>query len=300
VERKEVMRLLPRYPVYVPSRGRFNSLTCRFLQRDKVPFYLVVQPQDYDEYAKSFGKECILVLPFTDLERGLVRARNWIKAHATAAGYARHWQLDDNIRELHRYHLGKRIACDAGVALRVVEDFSDRYENIAISGLNYSMFVTGHDKHPPFYVNVHVYSCTLVLNGTPYQWRGRYNDDTDLCLQVLSGGWCTVLVNAFTAQKMATMKVRGGNTEIYQGSGRLQMARELERRWPRVVFTQRRFGRPQHVIVNQWRHFTTELKLRKKVDLKALKRIDEYGLSLQALSDVQSTELKAYVKRVKR
>lgn len=293
------MAILPKYPVYVPSRGRTNSLTCRFLRRDKVPFYLVVQPQDYDEYAKNFGPDGILVLPFTDLERGLVRARNWIKEHATANGFARHWQLDDNIRELHRYHRGKRIACDAGVALRVVEDFADRYENVAIAGLNYSMFATGHDKLPPFYLNVHVYSCTLVLNETPYWWRGRYNDDTDLCLQVLSGGWCTVLVNAFTAQKMATMKIKGGNTEIYQGSGRLQMSRELERRWPRVVETKRRFGRPQHVIVKQWRYFDTPLKLKAGINPRKYSKANEYGLTLASLKPVKSKDLKAYVKKVR-
>ena len=186
-------------------------------------------------------------------------------------------------------------------ALAAAEDFTDRYENVAISGLNYSMFATGHDKQPPFYVNVHVYSCTLVLNAIPYQWRGRYNEDTDLCLQVLSGGWCTILFNAFLAQKVATMKMKGGNTDqLYRGSGRLKMARELERRWPRVVEIKRRFGRPQHVIVNQWKHFDTPLKLRADIDPRKLKHANEYGLKLTAVQEVKSKDLKDYVKKMNR
>jgi hypothetical protein len=49
-------------------------------------------------------------------------------------------------------------------------------------------------KGPPFYLNRRVYSITLVNNKTPYRWRGRYNEDTDLCLQVLSNDWCTISV----------------------------------------------------------------------------------------------------------
>lgn len=40
---------------------------------------------------------------------------------------------------------------------------------------------------------VHVYSCTLILNSIEQRWRLLYNDDTDLCLQVLAAGWCTIL-----------------------------------------------------------------------------------------------------------
>ena len=69
---------------------------------------------------------------------------------------------------------------------------------------------------------MHVYSCTLVLNSIPHRWRGEYNEDTDICLQVLADGWCTILVNAYLAKKTHTMKTSGGNTDVlYQGDGRL-------------------------------------------------------------------------------
>ncbi len=238
--------LLPRYPIYIPSKGRADCCyTARRLLAEKVPFSLVVEPQEADSYAAQFGRDRLLVLPFRD--RGtVVPARNFIWEHALATGSERHWMIDDNIRYFYRRYRGKRLRCDAGIALRVCEDFTDRYENIAISGLNYVMFAPDEKKLLPLQINCHVYSCTLILNSLPFRWRGHYNEDTDLCLQALASGWCTVLLNTFLVQKIATMTVKGGNTAVlYKGDGRLRMARSLERMWPGVVTTDRRYQRPR-------------------------------------------------------
>jgi len=281
---------VPRYPVYMPSKGRdVVCLTPRLLTRDGVPFRLVVEPQERDAYAARFPDVPLLVLPEND--RGLIYARNWIKAHATAAGYERHWQLDDNLRETFRFHRGNRLPCHAGIALSVLEDFVDRYENVAVAGLNYTMFAL--QPSVPFYRNARVYSCSLVLNRIPHRWRSRYNDDTDLCLQVLADGWCTVLLNAFLIEKKTTMTLRGGNTtDLYQGDGRLKMARSLERLWPGVVQTDRRFKRPQHVVKNAWRKFDTPL--RRKPDAVISDGPNEYGMRLaQVAPEIKSERLRA-------
>jgi hypothetical protein len=287
----------PQYPVYIPSKGRPNSQTARRLIKDGVPFHIVVQPQDREAYVAIYGEERVLVLPFTDHTHGLMRARNWIKEHATSTGHKRHWQLDDNIQVFYRYTDGRRLPCLAGIALRICEELSDRYENVAISGLNYAMFVNRSHKQPPFYLNVHVYSCTLVLNAIPHCWRIRYNDDTDICLQVLADRWCTILLNAFVAQKLRTMTVKGGNTDdLYKiTDGRLKMAKQLERLWPGIVKTKRRFGRPQHVIRKAWGNFDTPLKRRSDIDFNALPQIDEHGLRLTAVRDIHSEALRKYV-----
>jgi hypothetical protein len=117
------------------------------------------------------------------------------------------------------------------------------------------------------------------LNAIPHRWRAAYNDDTDICLQVLADGWCTVLLNAFSVRKHQTMTVKGGNTDdLYRGDGRLKMARSLERRWPRVVKTSRRFKRPQHVVFDHWQRFDTPLK--PKPGLAPSGAPDDYGLKL--------------------
>ena len=282
--------MLPRYPIYIPSKGRWKSaLTAKFLLRDEVPFSLVVEPQEVHNYTEVVPSHYILTLPFSNLGLGSIPARNWIWEHAKQQGAERHWVLDDNIREIRRAYKGYRIPCSAGIALRVVEDFVDRYENIAIGGLNYLMF--GVD-HPPFYLNGHVYSAMLINTNLPQRWRGRYNEDTDLCLQVLSAGWCTILVNVFLAHKMPSMIMGGGNTdELYRGDGRLKMARSLERAWPHVVEVDRRYGRPQHVVRDAWKKFDTPLRRKLGVNFEALPPVDEYGLQLKAVQPVKSTRL---------
>ena len=284
------MSVLPKYPVYVPTKDRADTnLTAKCLLRDGVPFHLVVEKGQRTAYQKALPDAKQLVLPHEG--RGLFQARNWIKRHAARAGHARHWQLDDNIRKMYRRHKAMRIPCEAGIALAACERFTDRYENVAISGLNYHMFGMEHAKMPPFYVNAHVYSCTLVLTRIPQRWRLLYNDDTDICLQVLSDGWCTILMNAFLCGKVASMQLSGGNTDtLYQGDGRLKMARALERMWPGVVRTTRRFQRPQHCI--DWSKFDTPLKRRPEAEIAKLTLTDaDMGLE-QVRPEVKSGRLR--------
>jgi hypothetical protein len=287
-------RYVPRYPIYVISKGRHDQcLTANFLVKDGVPFHLVVEPQEADLYIEKYGKERVFILPFSNLGLGGIPARNWVKDHATKQGHVRHWILDDNIRDVQRWYDGdKRITCHSGTAFAVAEDFTDRYENVAISGLNYAMwaFHNSGGSRPPFNANVHVYSCLLILNSIPHKWRGRYNEDTDLCLQVLADGWCTILINAFVVRKVRTMAMKGGNSDLlYKGDGRLKMARSLERMWPGVVEVGRRFKRPQHVVKYSWGRFDTPLKLKKGINLAKMKP-NEYGLKLVQVAPVVKNE----------
>lgn len=290
-------KYMPRYPIYVISKGRSDCcFTAKFLLRDGVPFRIVIEPQERESYEKHFDPKLLYVLPFGNLGQGSIPARNWVKEHATASRAARHWILDDNIMGIWRRWKARKIRCEAGIAFRVIEDFVDRYENVAIAGMNYYMFSVNKMKQPPFVLNVHVYSCILILNSIPNRWRGRYNEDTDLCLQVLADGWCTVLFNAFLCWKMWTMKLKGGNmTELYKGDGRLKMARSLERVWPGVVEVKRRFQRPQHVVKNSWRNFDTPLKRRPGLKINPAR--NDYGMKLtQVKDDIKSPVVKQMLK----
>lgn len=237
----------PRYPVYVPTKGRWESaLTIKTLERLGVEYYAVVQPQEYDQYKQVVKGGKILLLP-EGLD-GLVPARNWIKDHATASGAARHWQIDDNIDGFYRLNQNLKVPVSTGAIFRAMEDFSDRYENVAISGPNYFMFASRKTVMPPLTLNTRVYSCSLVSNTIPHRWRGVYNDDTDICIRALKDGLCIVLFNAFLCMKSTTMTVSGGNTPIYQGDGRLKMAESLRDQHPDCVVVTEKWGRPQHHV----------------------------------------------------
>lgn len=290
------MKQMPQFPIYIISKGRADvCLTAQFLIADGVPFYLVVEPQEKDLYSAIYGDERLLVLPFSNLGLGSRPARNWVWEHSKAAGDKRHWILDDNIRMLCKYHKGKRLRVSSGIAFKVVEDFTERYTNVAISGFNYSTFVglgtNSSDLMPPFYLNSHVYSCMLILNDLPFRWRGKWNEDTDLNLQALSKNWCTVAFNVFNQQKMPTMTMKGGNAaELYKGDGRLEMARSLERAWPGVVQTKRRFGRPQHVVHDSWKKFDTPLIRRTDIDWEQIEK-STYNLTLTQAKEVKSKRM---------
>jgi hypothetical protein len=240
----------PIYPVYVISKGRSESrLTVKALEKMVVPYRIVVEPQEYDAYARVIDPAKILALPFSNLGQGSVPARNWVWQHAQASGALRHWILDDNIRGFFRLNRNLKVPVRTGAIFRAAEDFVDRFQNIPIAGFQYFMFAPRKEKLPPFIHNTRVYSCMLLRNDLPYRWRGRYNEDTDLSLRVLKDGWPTILFNAFLCFKETTMTMKGGNTdELYQGDGRLKMAQSLRDQHPDVVKVTYKWGRWQHQV----------------------------------------------------
>jgi hypothetical protein len=68
---------LPRFPIFVPSKGRSATpYTIRALQEIGAPFSVVVEPQEAASYAPLVMPSQLLILPHRD--RGLVVTRNWI------------------------------------------------------------------------------------------------------------------------------------------------------------------------------------------------------------------------------
>jgi hypothetical protein len=193
----------PNYPVYIVSKGRWESrLSSNALEQMGVPYHIVIEPQEYEQYANVIHPAKILLLPFSNLGNGSIPARNWIWEHAISAGYTWHWILDDNIRWFARGgYKQKKTQLLSGVCFYITEEFVGRYENIALAGLQYEMFLPALKKYPPFLLNTRIYSCILIRNDIPYRWRGRYNEDTDLSLRVLKDGWCTLLIQAFMCKK---------------------------------------------------------------------------------------------------
>jgi TET-associated glycosyltransferase-like protein len=282
------MQMNPQYPVYIPSKGRWESrYTARSLEEMKVPYFIVVEPQERSRYERvcSAKYATILELPWSNLPTGgLVAARNWIREHSMKLGTYRHWQLDDNIDGFVRLWRNTKYRVGSGTIFRAAEDFVDRYTNVAIAGFHYDFFAKRKQKIPPFYVNTRVYSCSLIRNDIEHRWRDTYNDDTDICMRCLRSGYCTVLFLAFLACKKTTMTVKGGNTDIYQGDGRKKMAESLKNQHPEIISKiTKRFGHDQHYvdyrIFQNSLHYQQKLTLRPGVNLASGN--NEYGMVLK-------------------
>lgn len=269
----------PKYPVYVISKGRADSrLTVKALEARNIPYHIVIEPQEYSDYAKHIDAGKILTLPFSNLGQGSIPARNWVWEHSIEQGAARHWILDDNIQYFARLHSNIKWRTEDGTTFRVIEDWVDRHTNVRLAGMQYELLAPRRAKQPPLILNTRIYSCILIDNATKHRWRGRYNEDTDLSLRVLKDGDCTALFVAFLAKKRETMRMRGGNTdELYQGDGRLKMAQSLQYQHPDVTTIVWKWGRWQHQV--DYRPFKANRpKLKPGVTIP--EGVNNYGMKL--------------------
>jgi len=285
----------PKYPIFIISKGRHDvCYTADMFLKYGVDFKIVIEPQEFNLYKQKYDEKILLQTPFSNLGLGSIPARNFVWEQGIKSGMERHWIFDDNIRKTRYIWNGRKVECDPNVAISEVEKFTDRYENIAISGMQYTFFITkGHKK--PFYLNNRVYSNLLIRNDLDFRWRGRYNEDTDLCLQAWSKNWCTVLFNVFTIDKNATMAMKGGNmTELYKENGRLQMSKDLERMWPYVVETKRKFGRAQHHIKKNSVQFDIPLIRRKDINWDKIEK-EKTTLKIKEVENIKSDKLKKLV-----
>jgi hypothetical protein len=268
-----------RYPVFVISKGRWESrLTAKALEKLGIAFHIVVEPQEYESYAAVIDNKNILTLPFSNLGLGSIPARNWVWQFAMDCGAAKHWILDDNMDGFYCLNNNEKSKVVDRNPFVDAESISDRYENVAVSGLNYEFFAMRRAKVPPFYLNTRVYSCILINHALGHRWRGRYNEDTDLCIRALKDGWCTILLNYMLAKKLPTMTVKGGNTdELYKEDGRLKMAESLRDQHPDIVTVTRKWDRWQHHV--DYSGFKKN-KLILKPSVVIPEGSDDYGMEL--------------------
>lgn len=247
------------YPVYIISKGRaYNPLTAKFFIKYGIDFKIVIEPQEKDEYVKAVGINKILVLPFSNLGLGSYPARNFCWEHAKSQGYKYHWIFDDNIRGFSKWINGKKQMINEGSnPLIYVENIINK-NNIDIGGFEYNNFSTRPPKKP-FKRNCHVYSAMLIKNDLPYRWRLKYNEDIDLCLQVLHNGGSTCSCVYYLTNKVSTSsKMKGGNQdELYKNNAtekKILKAKMLEKTWPQYAKTVIRFNRPHHFV--DWKIFS--------------------------------------------
>jgi len=118
----------PKHPIYIVSKGRWDSrLTSKALEAMGVPYYIIVEQNEYEKYAEFISKKKILVLPQLFLDKyetldnlgetkskGPGAARNFCWQHSIQIGARWHWVLDDNINGFVRRNRNQRIKVQTG------------------------------------------------------------------------------------------------------------------------------------------------------------------------------------------
>ena len=285
----------PKYPFYVVSHARSDTrFTDKALTKLGVPHYTVIEESDYPAYSEIVDPDWLLVVPkeyhdnydtFDNLgqtkSQGPGPARNFCWDHSIKNGYERHWVFDDNVSWFFRLNNNTREYVNDGTIFRVMEDFCDRYTNVAISGPNYSMFVPETQKTKPFHLNTRIYSMLLIKNDIPYRWRGRYNEDTDLSLRALKDGWVTIQFDTFLGDKIGTQTVKGGNTkEFYSVEGTTPKTVMLKQMHPDLTDIVFKFGRVHHNV--NYTPFKNN-RLIRRPDVVIPEGVDNYGMKLKTV-----------------
>jgi len=296
----------PKYPLYIISKGRHETMyTARSLSRMRIHHHIAVEPQDWELYDAALDEfnirnyATLLLLPFSNHGDGPGRARNWCWDHSMKVYNAkRHWVFDDNIQDFYRLHENQRIRVESGVMFTIMEDFCDRYENIKIAGPQYRFFCAADQKYPGYVKNTRIYSTLLIENDCKHRWRGRYNEDTDICLNVLKDEDCTVQFNIFLQGKAATQTVSGGNTQEfyhvenvegevklgkYNVGGTVNKSLLLEKMHPDVAKMVWRYGRWHHHV--DYSSFK-DIKMRYVDGVEVASGENNYGLELQVFNNI--------------
>lgn len=289
----------PQYPIFIVSHRRWDICkTANALTRMDVPFTMIVEEDEAERYKEAMPGVEVLAVPkeYHDnyencdnlgrtKSQGPGPARNYAWDLSVERGFASHWVMDDNISRFFRVNNNIFAEVADGLCFRIIEDFVDRYRNIAMSGPNYNKFLPMRHKHPPAILNTRIYSCNLIRNDIPYRWRGRYNEDTDLSLRILKDGWATVQFNFFVQEKATTQTMRGGNNEeFYKKEGTLPKSQMLVMLHPDTVKLVYRYHRWHHQInYNQFKG--NKLLLKEGLEGKIPSGSNDYGMRLFAIAD---------------
>ena len=296
MEYKITYKINPKYPVYVISKGRWKSrMTSRALEEDGIPYKIVIEEQEYNEYSKVIDSKKILILPKSYIKvetdkfnkRSSIPARNFVWSHAVNSGAKKHWILDDNIDGWYRWNLNHRWKIHSGVLFKLIEDYVERFTNILQAGMNYRMFYPSRQPRPPITFNTRVYSCMLNDHRIDklvdkIRWKNmNYNEDTDLSLRILKKGYGTALFNAFLCGKAATLTVAGGNTDNLYKKGESNTiklkAQALVNEHPDVAKVVEKYKRGFHHYVDYSKFKKNNLGYKNP---KVYKGVNEYNMKL--------------------
>lgn len=226
-----------KYHVYVPSKGRAsNCITAKLLEADGLAFTILVEPQDYKEYAKHFSADNLFKMKSND--RGIAYARNQALALSIKRGQKCHWQMDDDIRKFMERVDGKNVKVTAAKSVKDVEQVFKSYKNLGMIAHRYTSFAFAQTKD--LSINQNPCSSFLLRNDMEAKWNKGTVVDADFALQILFKGWSTIITNRLLIDTIPPMKQAGGLTDSeYAGDGRFDRFTKLAADWPNCFTVKR-------------------------------------------------------------
>lgn len=297
-------KVVPQYPIYVISLGRYKQRkTSKYLDKCDIDYKIVVEPSEYEEYAKVIDPSKILVCPedFSKRGQGGVPVRNFVWEHSISIGATKHWILDDNIECYYRKNKNQNTKTFTGMVFKLIEDYTNRYTNIKMSGHQYLSYAPETANFLPFIFNTRVFSSILLSNDIypEFAWRGKYNEDVDLSIRLQKAGYVNCISNFISCDKDTCMSAKGGNTDsIYAvKEAFLIKAEALQEQHPDCVSVVPHHSRGHHHKVD-YSNITNDLIMREGLVLENV--VNNYGMIYKAREAVVPVVRPARVPRVPR
>lgn len=242
------------WPIYVPSKGRPKTSTCRLLRDSHVPYSVVVEPQDFESYRAEQNHSWILTLPEND--KGIAFVRNFIKDSATKEGLKWYWMLDDDITNTFLIDSGKAAKTPIGAVLLTAQKVFARSSLVAQGALEYQQFAWSAKKDHAFgYCDVAVCINVKKTQNINYRKEMELKEDRDFTLQIFASGKLAMRAThcGFAAPKNGSNA--GGLRDEYQKIGReADASKRMVEAWPGICILHKKSdGRPD-VKIN-WKAF---------------------------------------------
>ena len=218
-------------PIFVPSKCRPQSSTCRLLYEGGVSFQVVVEPQDAESYPPEWPQ---VVLPEND--RGIAYVRQFI---LEANGAEHFWMLDDDITGFYGVMNRRCVRSEPGTVLTQAEGSLLAVPGLGQGAMEYQQFAWSAAR--PVKSTGYCDVAVLVDAGLCQRRRIRYRhemtlkEDRDFTLQILASG-ATVARSCWTAfSAPANGSNAGGLADVYAQDGReLEACRRMAEAWPGI------------------------------------------------------------------
>ncbi len=243
-------------PICIASKGRAGqSKTIERLLEEKIPFHLVVEPQEFSSYFDAYtgrGEHSIHRLEKNDA--GISYARQYILEYSRYQKWPWFWMMDDDIGQTYQVVGGRCLKISMRQALEQAEGVITTRPDVALGSLEYQQYAWSAKKP----VKYNSYCDVAVLINTErtkfISYRDGCKEDRDFVLQALAIGYrsmrtCWV---AFSAPKNGSNK--GGLHEAYKAGLENHWSQRMVELWPGVCRLHTKAdGRPDVKI--DWKQF---------------------------------------------
>ena len=230
------------FNIFIPSKSRANdSILLKHLNNKRLPFHVVVEPQDAKKYLETYPYGKIIILPKNN--GGIAYVRQYILEYAHSKKMTWIWMLDDDISPqisvIDRNNKLSKKSLYATMQQIITESFQRGFpkaykidinkhiDKIAQIGFKHVLWLR---EYPKYSINAQVVCNQITALNVPllqkhqigYHPGLNFREDIDLTLQIMQSGLLTVRFNRYgydcnhrrDYKKLKTQK-NGGMSKLF-------------------------------------------------------------------------------------